>query len=235
MKICLFFCEAVVINLLVCFIFYNSLYAFFLLLFFPVIYIRKRLKKEEKKQRLLTTVEFADAMNCVVVLLRAGYSIENAFVEAKAEVAQLCKKKSMVNKWFQNIDYWLSNNKTMEVIITEFAKASRIQDIISFSEVFCYAKRSGGDMVEIISETVDTIKQKTDISKDIEVLISAKQMEQKVMIAIVPGLILYLRYTSPSLIEKLYGNLYGMLVMTGCLLVYGASVLIGMKITDIKV
>lgn len=66
-------------------------------------------------------------------------------------------------------------------------------------------------------------------------LISAKQLEQIIMDIVPIGIILYLRITADELISKMYGNMYGITVMTVCLIVYVCAVIISMKISDIKV
>ena len=49
------------------------------------------------------------------------------------------------------------------------------------------------------------------------------------------GIILYMRLTSPEMFVKVYGNLAGIIIMTGCLLIYFAARVIAEKIVDIKV
>lgn len=90
-------------------------------------------------------------------------------------------------------------------------------------------------MVEIIHDTVNTITLKADTAREISVLISAKQLEQIIMDIVPIGIILYLRITADELISKMYGNMYGITVMTVCLIVYVCAVIISMKISDIKV
>ena len=46
---------------------------------------------------------------------------------------------------------------------------------------------------------------------------------------------LYLRLTSPEYIDVLYGNVMGIIVMTICLLIYAAAVMLAQKITDINI
>ena len=55
------------------------------------------------------------------------------------------------------------------------------------------------------------------------------------MVCIPLGILMYLRITSGSFIEVLYGNALGIAVMTVCLIVYVMAVFISVKIVDIKV
>ena len=46
---------------------------------------------------------------------------------------------------------------------------------------------------------------------------------------------LYIRLTSPEYIDVLYGNVMVIIVMTICLLIYAAAVMLAQKITDINI
>lgn len=90
-------------------------------------------------------------------------------------------------------------------------------------------------MVDIIQDTAATIGQKADTAREISVLISEKQFEQAVMDVVPMGIIIYLRVSAPELIGRMYGNTVGVAVMTLCLAVYMAAVVISLKISDIRV
>ena len=52
---------------------------------------------------------------------------------------------------------------------------------------------------------------------------------------VVPIFILaYLKLTSGAFLAPLYGNLFGVLFMTACLVVYGVTILLADKILDIQ-
>ena len=110
-----------------------------------------------------------------------------------------------------------------------------IADISYFAEIFRYAKRSGGDIPAIIKQTVRIIREKAEVQREIDTIISGRKMEQRVMVFIPMGILMYLRITSDSFINVLYGNAAGIVVMTICLMVYGTAVLVSGKIVDIKV
>ena len=65
--------------------------------------------------------------------------------------------------------------------------------------------------------------------------ITGKRLEQRVMVCMPLVITLYLRLTSPEYIDVLYGNVMGIIVMTICLLIYAAAVMLAQKITDINI
>ena len=144
-------------------------------------------------------------------------------------------KESHICKELNYIAKGLDNNIVLEKLLYDFAMRSHIQDIIQFADVFMIAKRSGGNMTEILSETADTIEQKISVDKEIQVLVSSKKMEQKIMNVIPFIIIFYIELTSKGFFNSLYHNLIGVVVMTVCLAVYLAAIMISGKLVEIEV
>ena len=123
----------------------------------------------------------------------------------------------------------------IEDAFDEFAKECGVEEIDIFAQILHYAKRSGGNLIEIIRSTTETISEKIDVKREIRTIISAKQFEQSIMNYVPMGIILYMRVSAPGMFEKVYGNVAGVIIMTGCLLVYFLARIIAEKIVDIKV
>ena len=62
-----------------------------------------------------------------------------------------------------------------------------------------------------------------------------KALEQKVMCAVPLGILMFFRMTSPEFIGKLYGNLFGVCIMTVAVALYGISFYLGLKILEVEV
>lgn len=217
------------------YIFYNSLFGALPAALFIPMYVKTCRERYDRRRKERLLDGFREGMDAVSVALRAGYSVENAFIEAGNEMGLIYDEDSDMQKFFVMVRGKLSVNKNLEDILYAFANESGVSDIISFAEVFAYAKRSGGNMVEIIQDTVVTISHKADTAREIAVLISAKQLEQMVMDVVPICIILYLRLTAPELIGRIYGNAYGIVMMTICMCVYAFAVFISLKIADIRV
>ena len=221
--------------LLVGYLFYNNILAGFV--FFPYLFInvRKGLKKYEKKRREKLAAQFRDAMQSVVSALQSGYSIENAFREAVSELELLYGKKTEIYAGFSKITHRLNLNVPISEAFGEFAGTYDVEEINNFSEILSYAKVSGGNMVDIIKNTTDTISGKIEVKREITTIISSKKLESGIMNLVPMAIILYMRLTSADMFDKLYGNAFGIFLMTVCLLIYYAAVVLSERITDIKV
>ena len=167
--------------------------------------------------------------------LKAGYSVENAFREAKKDMDLLYGEKSLISRHFERICKGLKNNIPLEKLLFAFGQESQNTDIQEFAGVFAVAKRSGGNMTEIIGRSISVISQKVEVEKEIDVLISAKRMEARIMNVVPFFIIFYINLTSRGFFEPLYHNVFGIVLMTICMAVYIAAYLLSEKIVNISV
>ena len=217
------------------YLFYRSMWVLTLLL--PCIAVYRRISKNdnENKYRALLNVQFKDMLDSLAASLRAGYSIENALKECLREMTAVHGEDSPICKELKLMINQVSIGVPVEIVFKEFAIRSHVEDIDTFASVFSIAKRTGGDMVEIVNRTAGDIGSKIDTQNEISVLISARKLEMRIMMLIPAAIILYIDLTSSGLLDPLYGNLKGVIIMTVCLMIYGAAVLLGRKLTDIEV
>ena len=180
-------------------------------------------------------LQFRDAMQSVAAALQAGYSMENAWRESEKEMTELYGQDGIFVGELHQINQAVGMNQPIEKLLYEFALRSDCEDIQNFSDVFLFAKRSGGDFHKIIATTIEHISDKIEVEREVQTVISAKKMEQKIMNVIPVFIILYLNLTSGEFLAPLYGNIFGISVMTGALGAYLAAIKISAKMTAIKV
>ena len=97
------------------------------------------------------------------------------------------------------------------------------------------AKKSGGDMVEIIQNASDHIGEKIDVKREIQTVMSAKKFEFRIMCAIPFAMICYLKLSFFFFLQVLYGNVFGVIILTICLGVYALALELGKRIVEIEV
>lgn len=203
----------------------------------PYIYVMlvEKAGIEKKNIKRKISLQFKDAMTTITFSLNVGYSVENAFREAIKELEMLYGDDVIIVKEFKNIVRRVENNESIEKVFEEFALRSRVTEIIYFSQVFGYAKRSGGDLIAIIRNSVNTIREKIEVDEQIQTIISGKKMELKIMEIMPFAMIAYIRLTSEEFISPIYGNVTGVIIMLICLLAYVVAVYIGKRIVEIDV
>lgn len=216
-------------------LFYQSVIAFICLLFLQLPMLQRQRVAAYRKQKKEIAKEFREAIMSVAANLQAGYSVENAFCEAYYDAAMLFGEDSYMARELVRLKGKLQNNHPLETILFELAERTQIEDIREFAEVFGIAKRSGGDMRGMITNTAKIIGDKMEISKEIDTIMAEKLLEQKIMRFIPFAMIAYISLTSNGYFESLYHNMFGVLIMTGCLVLYGVACVISDKILNIEV
>ncbi len=186
-----------------------------------------------EKRRWELTVQFKDAMESLVSALVAGYSLENAVGQAKRDLALMYSEQDIILREFGYMTRKLELKVPVEKLIRDLGARSGAEDIITFSEILMTAKKTGGNLVQVMKRTSANISEKIEMKREMDALVSGKKMESRCMTAIPLLMIVYLRIFSPGFLDPLYRNLPGAGVMTGALIVYTGAFLWGQRIMKI--
>ena len=222
--------------IMVGYVFYNKFIICALLTPLSIIYVKRKKVFLLEKQKQELSLQFKDAIYSISSALNAGYSVERAFYETIKDLKLIyVNSNTMIIQEFELMVRQLEMNIPIENVLIEFANRTQVEDIIDFVDVFVTCKRTGGDLIKIIRDTSKTIAEKIEIKREIQLLITAKKFEQKIMSIIPFAIILYLWLTSPGFLDVMYTTPLGMVVMTVCLIIYAISYIISKKIMDIEV
>lgn len=210
--------------------FYRSFIAVIPLSFVGYLYYRKQKKELALRDVKILESQFGEAIRGVDTALKAGYSVENAFVQSGKDMERQFGKDSFIHEELEVIRRGLVINITLEEMLANLASRSGSEAIGDFSKVFSIAKRYGGNMSEVISTASRTISMRIETREEIETAISGKKMEQNIMKLMPFGILTYVGVSSPGYFDPLYGNMTGIALMTGLMAVYLAAYFIGDKI-----
>ena len=231
---------------LAAYIFYRSSAAFLVMapvgIVYPL-YCREDLKDlaEECHRRTISVclrrlnLEFKDGILVLASFLSAGYSIENAVAASGRELTLLYGADGLMAGEFEEMARGLRLNRTVESVFLDLGGRSGLEDVNNFAQVFAAAKRSGGDLVEIISHTAGVIRDKVQVQEEIHTMTASKAFEQKIMRLGPVLIVLYIDLTSPGFFDIMYRTMAGRLVMSGCLAVYGISLLLARRILQVEI
>lgn len=192
---------------------------------------KERFRKEQCRE---ITLQFKDGLQSISSALGAGYSIENAFGEARKELILLYGKEALLVGEFDWIAQQLSLSRPMEEVLLAFAQRWQAEDILHFAQVFQTAKRTGGNLIAITSSTAEKISQKLEVKREINTMIAGKKMEGRIMNSIPLGIIVYFWICSPGFLDCLYAA-QGRVVMTVLLFLYVFACKWSQHISDICV
>ena len=226
--------ETVLLLAAVDLLFFASLPALIFLSPLALIYIRLRKKAMLEKRLKKLNYDFREVLDSLSVALRAGYSVENAFLEAEKNVRQTLGEGDML-KELSYLNRQVSLNVPPDELVSDLAYRTGLEDIRNFAAVFSSVRRMGGSMAETVRSAAAVITEKIDVEREIETAIAGKKTEQKIM-ALMPCLIiLYMRLASPGFLDVLYTTALGRIIMTACLAAYAGAFYLGRRIVDIQV
>lgn len=217
------------------YLFYQTPWVMLLVVPVSVFFLKWKKKQmiRERKRRL--NYQFRDALNSMSVAVQAGYSVENAVSACVRDLEQLYPKNEDIVAEFRYIETQQRVSVPVEELFLDLGQRCKVEDIENFASVLYTAKRSGGDLGNVIQKVARMLGDKIDVKKEIEATLAAKKSEQMIMSLMPAGIILYLQLASPGFLDILYGNPFGICAMAVCLTVYGAAYWMGKRIVEIEV
>ena len=126
-------------------------------------------------------------------------------------------------------------NNTTESMFSQFAERAHLEDIENFVDIFVTCKRTGGDLIEVMRSTSNTIGEKIEVKQEIETTISGKKYEFNFMMVLPVIMVLFLTVTSREYMEPVFTELAGKMAMTVAIIMFGLSYLVGSKLMKINV
>lgn len=213
-------CKGIGICAFMGWLFTGHLYGVIVCFCYLPFYIRSCKKNIRENRKNSLRIQFRDAINSLAAALEAGENPENAVKSATEELKLMYSETEPIIYEFREISAKLGNNVTIEEAFEDFAVRSGIDDIMYFSEILSIAKRTGGNILQIIRETRNIITDKLELESRLKTMIAAKAYEAKIMKAVPAGILIYLRLFSYDLIKPLYTTLKGEILMLVLLIVY---------------
>ena len=170
--------------LMISYLFYGTCLCAILLSPYLIYFLKSWEKQWIEKRKNMFQLQFKEAVQALATALNVGYSVENAMREVLKDLQVIYKKDELIIREFRYMVRQLDVNFTIEKVLQEFSERTKEEDVQTFVTIFVMAKRSGGDMIGIIRNTVQQMSEKADIRREIGTIIASKKLEFKVMSAI---------------------------------------------------
>lgn len=226
--------EGTVLDAGISFLFYNSAAAMIPGAFLIYLYYREKKRRLKNRRMRRMRCELREFLNALIAALQTGRSIENAFSAALKDTEGYVETGSDFAEEMRKICAGVLVGQPLEKLLLDFAMRSHMEELEYFAEVFRIGKRSGGNLIGILKNTIRMLQERMDAEEEIYTVISQARLEFYIMCVVPLAIIVYLRITAGGLLEVLYGNLTGILVMTACLILYGGCYLYGKKLLEIE-
>jgi len=197
---------------------------------------KMRVKQIIKKRHSELAVQFKDMLYSLSSSLSAGKSVETGLKECLQDLRIIYPDDDAYI--IQEISYIVRGvemNETIEDMFAQFADRAHNEDIENFVDIFRTCKRTGGDMVQVIKTTSQTIGEKIEIKQEINTMISGKKFEFKALMVMPIFLILLLSVSSADYMAPVFETVIGHIVMTVAIALFAVAYIVGDKIMTIEV
>lgn len=228
------FSEGMLFNAVIAFLFYDSAAAMLPGMTLVFLYRREKKKQLLRKRKHQMREDLRTFLNALIAALQTGRSIENAFDAAWKDTARYTGETTDFIEEMKKICAGVLVGQPLEKLLMDFAVRSHMEELEYFSEVFRVGKRSGGNLIGILKNTIRMLQERMEAEEEIYTVVSQARLEFYIMCIVPLAILVYLRVTAGGFLDSLYGNLTGVFLMTICLIIYGGCYFYGKRLLEIK-
>ena len=205
---------------MVAYLFFESVIAYIILIPFVLLYISQVRKKLIVKRKNELKIQFCEGLEGIETLLKSGNSIEWAFNKVLGELEHLQGKDSYMVKEVEHINKCIELDISIEAAINDLAIRADIDEIYNFAEVFAISKRADGNIIKVISNVCNNIRDNENMNRQIRMSISGVLQEITIMKVMPLGILLYLKVFSNGYFDSVHETMMGQFIMFIVLIVY---------------
>ena len=218
------------------YIFYRSILLSLLLTPLSLLYPRVRTKEIIRKRKAELNLQFREALYSIASSLSAGKSVEIALRDSFLELSiQYPDAETDILIELRQINKRIEMNETTEEALADFAARSHLEDIFNFTDIFIICKRTGGNLVQVVKNTAEIISEKIDVKQEINVLLTEKKLEHKVLNLMPVLIVLMLSTSAEEFMTPVFTESLGRAAMTFSLMLFTAAYFISRRFMDIEV
>lgn len=211
------------ITVLFAWFFYRSVWAVLPMSLVGAALWRKDRRKKKEEDRRKELLQFCDCICSADTSIRAGYSVENAFVASIQDMRHMYGEDSLVSRDLERIRKGLVINIAIEELFMDWGNRSGLSVIREFAEVLAIAKRSGGSVPDMIRTSAEVVQKRMEAEEEIYTQTTSRRMEQRIMNMMPFGIAIYLESGNPGYFDVLFHNFQGICIMSACLFTYLAA------------
>ncbi|WP_270810900.1 type II secretion system F family protein [Hungatella effluvii] len=218
------------------YVFYHSiiLSAFVALFCVKFPKIRTRQIIDKRKRQLM--LQFKDMLYSLSSALSVGKSVETGIRDSLQDLRVIYPDpETDILRELEYILRGIGISNTIEEMFGQFAERADLEDIDNFVDIFVTCKRTGGDLIEVMRSTSNTIGEKIEVKQEINTMISGKKYEFNFMMVLPVILILFLTLTSGDYMAPVFQTIVGRLAMTAAIVTFVLAYVVGSRIMKIDI
>ena len=187
----------------------------------------------QKKRLLSLREQFKDLMDSLSTSYSAGKNTPDAFLTSEKDLIAIHGENSDIVEEIRIINGGLRNNINIEVLLSDFAVRSGLEDVQSFADVFEVCNRQGGNLKKIVTDTRDVINEKIEIEMEIDTILASNKNELTIMIIMPVVVVIMLRGLGSGTANA--NTISNIILKVFCIVLFAVAYYMGRKLTDIKI
>ena len=169
--------EGLLLDAVIAILFYNNPWAMIPGILFVLFYVKEKKHCLKRKRRIQMQKDLQEFLNALIAALQTGRSMENAFVEALKDIRAYVGKDTIFVLEMKQICKSIQLGEPLEKLLKEFSNRSGLEELEYFAEVFEVGKRSGGNIIGIMKNTIRMLQEKMDAEAEIYTVLAEKRLE----------------------------------------------------------
>lgn len=217
------------------YVFYHNVILALIVALFAVKAPKIRTRQIIEKRKSQLALQFKDMLYSLSSALSVGKSVETGIRDSLQDLQVIYPDpQTDILVELELILRGLGMNNTIEEMFGQFAERAHLEDIDNFVDIFVTCKRTGGDLIEVMRSTSNTIGDKIEVKQEIETMISGKKYEFNVLMIMPVVMILFLTLTSGDYMAPVFGTIAGRIAMTAAIGFFALAYVVGSKIMKIN-
>ncbi len=218
---------------IISYVFYRSIYIMLLFFLIGISYGYLNIGNREEKRKKQLLVSFNDLLSFMYSSLLSGNSFRNSLDQGINEIENINNEDELIlylDKLILNINTGINEVEAWRI----FSHEIDLEECYEFVDVLEQTYNSGGQITKVINRTCQILSDKIDLLLEVDLLLSSKKFEFKIMM-IAPVILLGLiSFSSSGYMEILYTSIVGRIAMSIVLILMIIAYLIGKQIIKIE-
>ena len=187
-----------------------------------------------RKRKIKLRLQFRDLLEALSVAMRAGNPPARALQSARADLLLLYNEDSDIMTELDIVIALFNNAIPLSEAFHDFAARSGLEDVESFASVYATIEGKSSRADEIVRQTQAIISDKMEIEMEIETLMTAAKNEMNIMTVMPLVILLLLGYVGAGFMDAIYTSAGGRIAASVGLVIFIVSVIMGRRISSIK-
>ena len=227
---------AAVVLFLVGYVFYRYWILSAILMLFSVKFPEIRTKQIIEKRKNQLTLQFKDMLYSLSSALSVGKSVETGIRDSLQDLRVMYPDPNTdILREMEYILRGIGMNNTVEEMFAQFGERAHLEDIDNFVDIFVTCKRTGGDLIEVMRSTSNTIGEKIEVKQEINTMISGKKYEFNFMMILPVIMVEFLALTSGDYMDPVFTEPAGIAAVTADIAIFAVAYVVGSKIMKIDI